>query len=88
MAVAPFTLATMSMPIFPLSSSELAKWESFAQRGGIGQAKALRDQEAVDADTDLMWLEGDEIIVLAADSKSDRFLVRPGPRFTHLSSSC
>ncbi|KAF7304946.1 Rab-GAP TBC domain-containing protein [Mycena kentingensis (nom. inval.)] len=45
------------------TTSELARWTRFAQRGGIGRCAAVQDCVA-EAAEDLMFLKNDEIIVL------------------------
>ena len=56
----------MSRPFlrFPLSPVELQRWTRFAQKGGIGRARARVDKVSQDAAKDLMFLEGDDIVVL------------------------
>jgi hypothetical protein len=63
-------------PTFPLSSSELGRWEKFGRKGGIGKAIALNDCEQMDA-ADLMFLADDEIVVLL-DLGDDMYLVSLG----------
>ncbi|GJN91048.1 hypothetical protein Rhopal_004063-T1 [Rhodotorula paludigena] len=61
-AAAPKPLA--SVPTFPLSPAELQRWNRFANKGGIGKAKAKVDRVSEDGERDLMFLQGDMIIVL------------------------
>ncbi|GAA5947403.1 hypothetical protein JCM3775_000861 [Rhodotorula graminis] len=51
-------------PVFPLSQVELQRWYRFAQKGGVGRARARVDKVSQDAARDLMFLEGDEVVVL------------------------
>ncbi|GAA5857652.1 hypothetical protein JCM9279_006477 [Rhodotorula babjevae] len=51
-------------PVFPLSQVELQRWYRFAQKGGVGRARAKVDKVSQDAARDLMFLEGDEVVVL------------------------
>ncbi|BGP40687.1 hypothetical protein JCM10449v2_004649 [Rhodotorula kratochvilovae] len=51
-------------PVFPLSPLELQRWNRFAKKGGIGQARARVDKVSEDAVRDLMFLEGDGIVIL------------------------
>ncbi|GAA6055301.1 hypothetical protein JCM3770_004829 [Rhodotorula araucariae] len=51
-------------PVFPLSPLELQRWNRFALKGGIGRARAAVDKVSQDAARDLMFLEGDGIVVL------------------------
>ncbi|GAA5897780.1 hypothetical protein JCM6882_000095 [Rhodosporidiobolus microsporus] len=52
-------------PSFPLSPLELARWNRFAKKGGIGAARARVDKVSADGGVrDLMLLEGDEVVVL------------------------
>lgn len=67
-------MLALTAPVFPLVSSDLAKWERFAQKGGIGSAVATKDQEQLDP-SDLMFLQDDHIVVLL-DLGHDRYLVR------------
>lgn len=63
-----------SGPAFPLAATDLARWVKFAMKGGIGKAVAKADRLA-DLDEDLMFLEGDEVVVLLNLDNGD-FLVR------------
>lgn len=48
----------------PLSASALRKWTRFAEKGGIGKAVGKLDKLA-EPDTDqLMFMEGEELVVL------------------------
>ncbi|GAA5981620.1 hypothetical protein JCM11641_003919 [Rhodosporidiobolus odoratus] len=51
-------------PAFPLSSVELSRWVRFSKKGGIGLATAKVDKASEDGQKDLMFLEGDQIVVL------------------------
>lgn len=76
MAAANPLTTTRGAPVFPLSSAELSSWAKFASEGGIGAALAVRDEEAEDATRDLMFLEGDEIVVLQKlAGNPERYLV-------------
>ncbi|EIN12699.1 hypothetical protein PUNSTDRAFT_27997, partial [Punctularia strigosozonata HHB-11173 SS5] len=46
-----------------MDAAELARWTRFAAKGGIGKCTAIQDCVAERPD-DLMFLKGDEIIVL------------------------
>ncbi|KAG9123923.1 hypothetical protein FRC07_013497, partial [Ceratobasidium sp. 392] len=46
-----------------MESAELARWQRFASKGGIGRSTALVDCVA-ERDGDLMFLKGDEVTVL------------------------
>ncbi|GAA6008765.1 hypothetical protein JCM10207_001715 [Rhodosporidiobolus poonsookiae] len=51
-------------PVFPLSPLELSRWNRFARKGGIGAARAVVDKVSEDGVKDLMFLEGDQVVVL------------------------
>ncbi|GAA5864945.1 hypothetical protein JCM8547_004244 [Rhodosporidiobolus lusitaniae] len=53
-----------SAPSFPLSPVDLARWNRFARKGGIGTAMARKDKVSEEQGRDLMFLEGDEVVVL------------------------
>ena len=65
-----------ALPVFPLSQVELQRWYRFAQKGGVGRARAKVDKVSQDAARDLMFLEGDEVVVLM-DLGASSYLVRP-----------
>ncbi|GAA5874491.1 hypothetical protein JCM3774_005734 [Rhodotorula dairenensis] len=51
--------------LFPLGPAELERWTRFASKGGIGQARAKVDKASQDdGHRDLMFLEGEEIVIL------------------------
>ncbi|GAA5946712.1 hypothetical protein JCM10213_004663 [Rhodosporidiobolus nylandii] len=51
-------------PSFPLTPVELSRWNRFARKGGIGTALAKADKVSEDGEKDLMFLEGDRVVVL------------------------
>ncbi|KAI0033861.1 hypothetical protein K488DRAFT_23383, partial [Vararia minispora EC-137] len=57
-----------------MDAAQLSRWTRFAAKGGIGKCTALQDCVAEHAD-DLMFLKGDEIIVLVRlEDEKDSFL--------------
>ncbi|KAH7097869.1 hypothetical protein BKA62DRAFT_623365, partial [Auriculariales sp. MPI-PUGE-AT-0066] len=56
-----------------LDAQNLARWTRFALKGGIGRCVAVQDCVAQNPE-DLMFLKGDEIVVLVQLSEEGRFL--------------
>ncbi|EJD50153.1 hypothetical protein AURDEDRAFT_18366, partial [Auricularia subglabra TFB-10046 SS5] len=56
-----------------MDAANLARWTRFAAKGGIGRCVAVHDCVA-ESPEDLMFLTGDEIVVLVQLNEDGRFL--------------
>ncbi|KZT40376.1 hypothetical protein SISSUDRAFT_966536, partial [Sistotremastrum suecicum HHB10207 ss-3] len=56
-----------------MDAADLGRWTRFAAKGGIGKCTALKDRVA-EGTQDLMFLAGDEIVVLMQLTEENVFL--------------
>jgi hypothetical protein len=74
--LSPGAASSMVRESTQMDAKDLGRWTRFAAKGGIGRCTAIADCVAMGND-DLMFLAGDEIVVLMQLPEDDLYLVRP-----------
>lgn len=73
-----YSLSTLSR--LTMSCASNRKWSRFGQKGGIGRAKGKVDKLAEPDSDELMFMEDEEVVVLALLRESSRRVTRGGAR--------